>query len=117
MTAETIALANDYIAVEIAALGAELRRLRDKAGRDFLWSGDPQYWNGRAPLLFPMVGRAAGDHIKIGGKSFPLPQHGFARRSQFETVSGLGHARRAAAGGQRGDPRRLSLSLPARHRP
>ncbi|WP_298356862.1 aldose 1-epimerase family protein [Rhodoblastus sp.] len=87
MTNEVIALSNDWIGVEIAALGAELIRLRDKGGRDFLWSGDPQYWNGRAPLLFPMVGRALGDQIKVGGKHYPLPQHGFARRSRFETVS------------------------------
>jgi galactose mutarotase-like enzyme len=87
MTNDTISLANDRIEIELAAMGAELIRLRDKGGRDFLWSGDPQYWNGRAPLLFPMVGRAAGDRIKVGGKSFPLPQHGFARRSRFEAVS------------------------------
>jgi galactose mutarotase-like enzyme len=33
-----------------------------------------------------MVGRAHGDRIKVGGQYYSLPQHGFARRSHFETV-------------------------------
>jgi len=52
----------------------------------FLWSGDPTFWKGRAPLLFPMVGRASGDHIRVNGSLYPLPQHGFARISPFELV-------------------------------
>ena len=37
-------------------------------------------------LLFPMVGRAFGDQIKVDGVHYPLPQHGFARRSRFAAV-------------------------------
>jgi galactose mutarotase-like enzyme len=81
-----VTLANADLTVEIAALGAELVRLRDREGRDYLWDGDPAYWKGRAPLLFPMVGRAAGDCIRVNGAATPLPQHGFARVSRFERI-------------------------------
>jgi galactose mutarotase-like enzyme len=83
----TIVLENDRLRAEIAPLGAELIRLRDAAGADWLHDGDPAWWTGRAPILFPMVGRATGDRIRVDGQSFPLPQHGFARRSMFSVVT------------------------------
>lgn len=86
MSEAPISLTNDALGVEISLIGAELIALRDARGRDMLWSGDPAFWSGRAPLLFPMVGRAAGDRIRIDGVDYPLPQHGFARRSRFTLV-------------------------------
>jgi len=86
MSEDVVTLANGDLTVEIADLGAELARLRDREGRDYLWNGDPATWKGRAPLLFPMVGRAAGDVIRVKGAAYPLPQHGFARVSRFERV-------------------------------
>lgn len=68
---------------EISDAGAEVQRLQDAAGRDLLWNGDPAFWTGRAPLLFPMVGRAAGDAILVDGVRYPMRQHGFARHSRF----------------------------------
>jgi galactose mutarotase-like enzyme len=60
--------------------------LRDPAGRDLLWDGDPAIWNGRAPLLFPIVGALAGGTYRLGSKSYPLPRHGFARGKRFDVV-------------------------------
>jgi hypothetical protein len=40
--------------------GAQLSILRDPSGRELLWDGNPAFWNGRAPLLFPIVGTLAG---------------------------------------------------------
>jgi galactose mutarotase-like enzyme len=87
LTTEIVTLANGRLSAEISALGAELIRLRDAGARDYLWDGDPQWWAGRAPLLFPMVGRATADRIKVDGQYYSLPQHGFARRGRFEVVS------------------------------
>jgi galactose mutarotase-like enzyme len=63
-----------------------LVKLQDREGRDLLWSGDPAVWAGRAPLLFPMVGRAKGDRIRVEGRDYKLPKHGFARTSRFSVV-------------------------------
>ena len=43
----------------IDPIGAQLVVLRDAHDRDLLWNGDPRWWSGRAPLLFPIVGELA----------------------------------------------------------
>jgi galactose mutarotase-like enzyme len=87
MSSKTIRLTGPELAAEISELGAELVRLQDHEGRDLLWSGDPAVWAGRAPLLFPMVGRARDDRIRVDGRDYELPKHGFARTSQFSVVA------------------------------
>jgi galactose mutarotase-like enzyme len=47
---------------------------------------DPRWWTGRAPILFPVVGRPSGDTIRVDGKAYPMKQHGFARRMMFAVV-------------------------------
>jgi galactose mutarotase-like enzyme len=92
--AETIRIGSAALSAEISRLGAELRRLRDAAGRDLLWDGDPACWTGRAPILFPVVGAVAGDVIRVDGTAYPMPKHGFARRRAFAPVEvGDGHVR------------------------
>jgi galactose mutarotase-like enzyme len=90
MEMKTIALSGSGMAAEISELGAELVRLTDKDGRDLLWNGDPGIWAGRAPLLFPMVGRAKDDRIRIEGRHYELPKHGFARTSRFALIEHTG---------------------------
>jgi D-hexose-6-phosphate mutarotase len=86
---------NDHIRAEIATRGAELIRLQDSRGTDFLWNGDPAWWTGRAPILFPIVGKVPNDTIVVDGREYPMRQHGFARASEFtvfradETECGL----------------------------
>jgi galactose mutarotase-like enzyme len=76
-------IANDRISVEISPLGAEMQSLKTADGRNFLWNGDPAFWAGRSPILFPIVGKAPSDTVVIEGKPYPMAQHGFARRSTF----------------------------------
>lgn len=87
MTDAPAKLRSSLLSAEIAPLGAELVRLADREGRDLLWDGDPAFWAGRAPLLFPIVGRLPGDVLVHEGASYPMAQHGFARRRDFEPVS------------------------------
>jgi galactose mutarotase-like enzyme len=81
-----VCIASAGLRAEISPRGAELVRLQDEAGRDLLWNGDPAFWTGRAPLLFPIVGRVAGDHLKVANALYPMRQHGFARQSSFEIL-------------------------------
>lgn len=85
-------IGSDRLTAEISEDGAELRRLTDAAGRDWLWDGDPAHWTGRAPILFPIVGTLNGDAFRWQGKSYDLPRHGFARRSRFTPVEQDGDA-------------------------
>ena len=82
-----IQIANDHLAVAVSPMGAEMASITDSGGQSWLWDGDPAFWSGRSPVLFPMVGRAPGDHVSIEGRRFPMGQHGFARRSPFELVA------------------------------
>lgn len=79
-------LQNESLEAEISPLGAEMIRLRDASGREWLWSGDPRWWGGRAPLLFPIVGKVPNDRIRVDGVEYPMRQHGIARTAQFEVL-------------------------------
>src|SRR4051812_9259673 len=80
-------ISNQYLTVDISSLGSEMQALTAADGRSFLWNGDAAFWNGRSPVLFPMVGKAPENRISVDGKSFEMAQHGFARRSEFALAS------------------------------
>lgn len=80
-----IAIASDRLSAEIAPLGAELQSLKCD-GEELLWSGDPAWWAGRAPILFPMIGRLPDGRYRLDGREYALAKHGFARRSRFAVV-------------------------------
>ena len=86
LDSQWVALASGDLTAEINPLGAHLSALRDRAGRDLLWDGDPSFWTGRAPLLFPIVGTLAGGCYRLGSKTYHLPRHGFARGKRFDVV-------------------------------
>ena len=87
MDIEPTRLRSSDLEAEISPLGAELVALRDAAGRDFLWDGDPAFWKGRAPLLFPIVGKVPDDQLLVAGTTYPMRQHGLARISTFDLVA------------------------------
>src|SRR5258708_39653240 len=87
---ETAVIRNAILSAEISGLGAELQSLRS-AGRDFLWDGDPAWWRGRSPLLFPIVGKVPNDQIVVDGVRYPMRQHGLARISEFSLVEASAH--------------------------
>lgn len=60
-----------------------MQSLRTNDGRDLLWDGDPAFWTGRAPILFPVVGLLNGGQYHYDGSTYTMPKHGFARGSEF----------------------------------
>ena len=85
-------IASDLLTAEISEQGAELSRLTDAAGCDWLWNGDPAFWAGRAPILFPIVGTLKNDHYRWRGRDYHLGRHGFARKRRFTLVEQDGDA-------------------------
>lgn len=81
-----ISLTSKALAATINPLGAELWSLTDAAGRELMTDADPAFWSGRAPLLFPFVGRLREDRYRANGAEYSLPQHGFARKITFALV-------------------------------
>src|SRR5215212_9901715 len=82
----SVSISSPHLQAQVSENGAELVRLQDEQGRDLLWDGDPAFWTGRSPLLFPVVGRVHDDRILVDGGTYDLPKHGFARNSRFEIV-------------------------------
>lgn len=88
-----ITIASDKLTATINPLGAELSSFRNADSRELMTDADPAFWTGRAPILFPIVGKATDDTIRVDGRSYPMEKHGFARRMAFEVVeAGAAHA-------------------------
>ena len=49
-------LHNENVSVTLKSLGAELTSIKDASGTEYLWQGNPEFWSGQAPVLFPIVG-------------------------------------------------------------
>ena len=90
---EFVRIGSGQLRAAINPLGAELSSLKDAAGRELMTDADPAYWRGRAPILFPIVGRLNDDVLWVDGVSYRMEKHGFARRSTFDlAVSSPTHA-------------------------
>ena len=77
---------NSALTVTIDSVGAQLMSVTAAGGTEYLWNGQAPYWGGRAPNLFPYVGRLTEDSCAVEGTIYPMGRHGFARRAQFEAV-------------------------------
>lgn len=71
------------LTVVISTLGAELQSIKDANGVERLWQGDPAYWTGRAPVLFPIAGGLREDRYLLDGQSYPMPKHGYVRKLEW----------------------------------
>ena len=82
-----ITLKNNDLTVQIDELGAELRSVLCNE-TEYLWNGDPAFWSGTAPMLFPVCGSLKQDTYTHEGKTYRLKKHGYARNTLFtvETV-------------------------------
>lgn len=79
-------LQNGSITAKVESYGAELRSVV-KDGCEYLWQGDPAYWAGQAPILFPICGRLVEGKYTLDGKTYEMTLHGFAKRTEFAVAS------------------------------
>jgi len=78
-----ITLKNEFLTVEISELGAEIQSIIDEKGVEYIWNGDPKYWTGRAPIMFPICGGLRDGEFIYEGKAYPIMKHGFAKTTTF----------------------------------
>ena len=83
---EQVRITSGALTAIIAQHGAELQSLTDNQGRELMSDGNPVFWGGRAPLLFPIVGRLNEDMLRLGDAAYSMQKHGFARKSDFAVV-------------------------------
>lgn len=79
---EIIKISNGNLTAAINTFGAELVSLK-KDEFENIWDGNPEVWDGHAPILFPICGKLRDGKYIYCGKEYPMGDHGFARRSDF----------------------------------
>lgn len=76
---------NGTLRAVTSSRGGELLSLRSiKSGLEYIWQGDAAFWEERAPVLFPVVGRLYGGSYRLDGREYRLPIHGFARAKEYK---------------------------------
>ena len=75
-------LKNERLTVTLSDHGAELISVK-KGDCEYIWQGDKAYWDGQAPILFPICGRLFEQTCTYDGKTYRMGTHGFARTSDY----------------------------------
>lgn len=83
----TVELSSSLLTVKINSFGAEVCSVKNKLGLEFMWQAGKDVWARHAPVLFPIVGKLKDNVYSYNGKTYSLPQHGFARDMEFELIS------------------------------
>jgi len=86
-----IELKSDQLQVQFQTFGGALSSIKDKDGVEYLWQGDPTYWSGQAPVLFPICGSVRNDTVVYENKDGSheigkIPRHGLVRKKEFNLV-------------------------------
>lgn len=79
---------NEKITLVVNTYASEMHSLKlNGQDYEYLWQGDPKYWKGRNPILFPQVSSTPSKINIIKNKEYPMGNHGFARNSEFEFIN------------------------------
>lgn len=70
------------LSARISTLGGELLSLTYR-DTQLIWQGDPAYWEGSAPFLFPFCGRVKDGIYRWSGQEYAMPIHGFLPFAQM----------------------------------
>ena len=80
-------LENEQLTVTLSTQGAEVQSVRrNTTGQEYIWTARPDVWARHAPVLFPIVGKLKDDQYQLGGDTYHMSQHGFARDKDFKVV-------------------------------
>jgi len=83
----TYTIENDRLQITVNDTGAELFSVRSlENGCEYLWQGDPKYWVGRAPNMFPICGRLCEGRYTYRGREYEMLLHGFTRKRSFTLI-------------------------------
>ena len=97
-TALKTTISNSKASVTINHKGAELTSLQNTdTHKEYIWDGNPQYWEKHSPILFPIVGTLKDNSYTYNNKIYSLSRHGFARDMDFDLISSYSEMSHAEA--------------------
>ncbi len=79
---ETVKISNAILSAEISTFGAELLSLK-KENFENIWDGNPKFWTGHSPVLFPICGELRDGKYIYKNEEYIMPGHGFAQMTEF----------------------------------
>ncbi len=80
---------NEQLICTVDSKSSEIKSVKDKNDKEYMWNGDPAYWNRTSPILFPFVGAVKDKKYQYDGKTYEMSQHGFARDMEFTLIDRL----------------------------
>ena len=80
-------IANERYEMTFCEKGGEMTSFRDKqTGIQYLYQGDSEYWSGKNPTLFPIVGNTHSGTYEIDGKQYAMKNHGLIRYATLTCI-------------------------------
>ena len=80
-------LQNNDLTIKVKSFGAELYSVFSSKNKiEYIWQASQELWPRHAPNLFPIVGKLKDNSFSYLNNNYQLPQHGFARDSDFICV-------------------------------
>lgn len=81
-------LENERYVVTFTTKGGEIESFTDKVtGIQYMWQGNPDFWGGKNPTLFPLVGNTYTQDYEIDGKRYAMKNHGLIRYATLQDAS------------------------------
>jgi len=78
---------NNLITLTVDEQACEMHSLkRNDSDYEYLWQGHKEFWWGRNPTLFPLVGTLKERKYIFKGKEYVMKNHGFARQLPFTLI-------------------------------
>ena len=85
--ADLVTIENSWLSVSVDPVGAELQSIRHiNTDTEYLWQGDPEYWENRAPVMFPVNVRFKDNRFSIEVKAMRCPD-GFGGNFRVRDLS------------------------------
>ena len=76
---------NKVLSLTVCEKGGEMSSLTYK-GYDVLYKGDKEYWSGKNPTLFPIIGSPNSKEYVLDGVKYPIKNHGLIRYADLKCV-------------------------------
>lgn len=78
---------NENYVVEFCKEGGEILSFENKStGMQYMYQGDSEYWSGKNPTLFPIVGNTYDTTYMVKNKKYQFKNHGLIRYAILDCI-------------------------------